>query len=230
LPGSPFEVVEPQLLFQLLMGLLANPTCLDGGSQSAQISWIFYRCRPPTHHLPLGMRSPSSALIACSNRLVMRVLHACPRGVRFISAGIRRPECCGAYPRPGFPPQAIAASARASACALFLPVLRAFSFPGCARLVGLRPWSSLYPEGRRGRHFRYRNRAPRTRSRRGSQITPSARGRISFRRGGQAVGRPRPPTSFFSQERKTADDQTEPFSSTKSGAAPQARVCADHPR
>ena len=29
--------VEPQLLFQLLMGLLANPTCLDGGSQSAQI-------------------------------------------------------------------------------------------------------------------------------------------------------------------------------------------------
>jgi hypothetical protein len=37
LPGSPFEVVEPQLLFQLLMGLLANPTCLDGGSQSAQI-------------------------------------------------------------------------------------------------------------------------------------------------------------------------------------------------
>jgi hypothetical protein len=37
LPGSPFEVVEPKLLFQLLMGLLANPTCLDGGSQSAQI-------------------------------------------------------------------------------------------------------------------------------------------------------------------------------------------------
>ena len=37
LPGSPFEVVEPKLLFQLLMGMLANPTCLDGGSQSAQI-------------------------------------------------------------------------------------------------------------------------------------------------------------------------------------------------
>jgi hypothetical protein len=32
LPGSPFEVVEAKFLFQLLMGLLANPTCLDGGS------------------------------------------------------------------------------------------------------------------------------------------------------------------------------------------------------
>ena len=26
LPGSPFEVVEPKFLFQLLMGLLANPS------------------------------------------------------------------------------------------------------------------------------------------------------------------------------------------------------------
>ena len=31
LPGSPFEVVEPKFLFQLLMGLLADPSCLDGG-------------------------------------------------------------------------------------------------------------------------------------------------------------------------------------------------------
>ena len=37
LPGSPFEVVEPQLLFQLLMGLLANPSSLDRRSQGAQI-------------------------------------------------------------------------------------------------------------------------------------------------------------------------------------------------
>jgi len=37
LPGSPFEVVEPEFLFQLLMGLLANPSCLDSGSQGAQI-------------------------------------------------------------------------------------------------------------------------------------------------------------------------------------------------
>jgi len=37
LPGSPFEVIEAQFLFQLLMGLLANPSCLDGGSQGAQI-------------------------------------------------------------------------------------------------------------------------------------------------------------------------------------------------
>ena len=37
LPGSPFEVVEPKLLFQLLMGLLANPSSLDRRSQGAQI-------------------------------------------------------------------------------------------------------------------------------------------------------------------------------------------------
>ena len=37
LPGSSFEVVEAKFLFQLLMGLLANPSGLDGGSQAAQI-------------------------------------------------------------------------------------------------------------------------------------------------------------------------------------------------
>jgi hypothetical protein len=37
LPGSPFEVVKAKFLLQLLMGLLANPSCLDGGSQGAQI-------------------------------------------------------------------------------------------------------------------------------------------------------------------------------------------------
>jgi hypothetical protein len=37
LPGSPFEVIEAKLLFHLLMCLLANPPCLDGSSQSAQI-------------------------------------------------------------------------------------------------------------------------------------------------------------------------------------------------
>ena len=37
LPGSPFEVIEAEFLFQLLMGLLANPSCLDGGGQGAQI-------------------------------------------------------------------------------------------------------------------------------------------------------------------------------------------------
>ena len=37
LPGPPFEVVEPKFLFQLLMGLLANPSRLDGGSQGTQV-------------------------------------------------------------------------------------------------------------------------------------------------------------------------------------------------
>jgi len=31
LPGSSLEVVEAKFLFQLLMTLLANPSCLDGG-------------------------------------------------------------------------------------------------------------------------------------------------------------------------------------------------------
>ena len=32
LPGSSLEVIEPEFLFQLLMGLLANPSRLDRGS------------------------------------------------------------------------------------------------------------------------------------------------------------------------------------------------------
>jgi hypothetical protein len=32
LPGSSLEVVEAELFFQLLMGLLADPSCFDGGS------------------------------------------------------------------------------------------------------------------------------------------------------------------------------------------------------
>ena len=37
LPRTPFEVIEAELLFQLLMGLLANPSGFDGGGQCAQI-------------------------------------------------------------------------------------------------------------------------------------------------------------------------------------------------
>ena len=32
LPGSSLEVVEPEFLFQLLMGLFANPSRFDRGS------------------------------------------------------------------------------------------------------------------------------------------------------------------------------------------------------
>ena len=37
LPRSPFEVIKSKLLLQLLMRLLTNPPCLDGGGQGAQI-------------------------------------------------------------------------------------------------------------------------------------------------------------------------------------------------
>ena len=37
LPGSSLEVIKPEFLFQLLMGLFANPSRLDGGSQGAQL-------------------------------------------------------------------------------------------------------------------------------------------------------------------------------------------------
>jgi hypothetical protein len=32
LPGSPLEVIEPEFLFQLLVGLFANPSRFDRGS------------------------------------------------------------------------------------------------------------------------------------------------------------------------------------------------------
>ena len=35
LPGSSLEVIETKFFFQLLVSLLANPSRLDGGRQSA---------------------------------------------------------------------------------------------------------------------------------------------------------------------------------------------------
>ena len=37
LPGSSLEVVKTEFFFHLLVGLLANPTRLDGGCQGAQV-------------------------------------------------------------------------------------------------------------------------------------------------------------------------------------------------
>src|SRR6266436_2834139 len=37
LPGSSLEVIETEFFFQLLVSLLANPSCLDGGRQGAQV-------------------------------------------------------------------------------------------------------------------------------------------------------------------------------------------------
>ena len=37
LPGSSLEVIKPEFLFQLLMGLFANPSGFDRGSQRAQL-------------------------------------------------------------------------------------------------------------------------------------------------------------------------------------------------
>ena len=41
LPGSSLEVIETEFFFQLLVCLLANPSCLDGGRQGMQTG----RCR-----------------------------------------------------------------------------------------------------------------------------------------------------------------------------------------
>ena len=38
LPGSTLEVIETEFFFQLLVSLLANPACLDGGGHGAQVS------------------------------------------------------------------------------------------------------------------------------------------------------------------------------------------------
>src|SRR5262249_40709146 len=53
LPGSALEVVEAEFFFHLLVGLFANPSCLDDGSQSAQVRLggggggvgFFFSCR-----------------------------------------------------------------------------------------------------------------------------------------------------------------------------------------
>ena len=38
LPGAALEVIKAEFFFQLLVGLLADPPRLDGGSQGAQVS------------------------------------------------------------------------------------------------------------------------------------------------------------------------------------------------
>ena len=37
LPGSSLEVIEPEFFLHLLMGLLTDPACFDGGGQRAQV-------------------------------------------------------------------------------------------------------------------------------------------------------------------------------------------------
>ncbi len=38
-PGSALEVIETKFFFHLLVSLLANPSCLDGGRQGAQVGF-----------------------------------------------------------------------------------------------------------------------------------------------------------------------------------------------
>lgn len=39
-PGSPFEVIQPQFLRQLLVGVLADPAGLEGGCQGSQVGGL----------------------------------------------------------------------------------------------------------------------------------------------------------------------------------------------
>ena len=57
LPGSSLEVIEAEFLFQLLMGLLADPSRLDGGGQGAQV-----------RRRRAGWRDSISSLLTCGVR------------------------------------------------------------------------------------------------------------------------------------------------------------------
>ena len=43
-PGPSLKVIEAEFFFQLLMGLLADPSRLDGGSQAAQVCFCRQVC------------------------------------------------------------------------------------------------------------------------------------------------------------------------------------------
>src|SRR5215212_96878 len=59
-PGASFEVVEPQLLLELLMRLLANRACLEGGGERLQCALrhqvgeivLVLPCGPALAHQP----------------------------------------------------------------------------------------------------------------------------------------------------------------------------------
>ena len=45
-PRSAFEVIEAEFFLQLLMRLLADPTCFDGSGQAAQVGLVCLRPMP----------------------------------------------------------------------------------------------------------------------------------------------------------------------------------------
>src|SRR6188472_1948947 len=105
LPGSPFEVIEAKLLFQLLMGLLANPSCLDGGRQGTQtgrcgqIGEIVFlspelRCSPISQAQMLLALS----LIRCGGPSAVRTRTAAKRALSLPFVPVRQLTVCHLAP------------------------------------------------------------------------------------------------------------------------------------
>ena len=101
LPGSPFEVIEAKFLFQLLMGLLANPSCLDGGRQGTQtgrcrqIGEIVFlspelRCSPISQASSPGRCCWPLSLIRCGGPSAVRTRTAAKRALSLPFVPVRQ--------------------------------------------------------------------------------------------------------------------------------------------
>src|SRR5258705_14011423 len=105
LPGSALKVIETEFFFQLLMSLLANPSCLDGCRQGAQVGLrrqvgeiIFFLSRRTVFadepsFLPGRCCCPLS-LIRCGGPSATRTRTAAKRALSFPLVPVRQLMVC----------------------------------------------------------------------------------------------------------------------------------------
>jgi hypothetical protein len=81
MPGPSFEVVESEFFLELLMGLLADPTCLDGAGQrlDRRVGW---QVREVVFALSTGATFPDQPSLIAGHVLAGHVVNALSRPTR----------------------------------------------------------------------------------------------------------------------------------------------------
>src|SRR5436853_7887510 len=91
LPGSTLEVIESEFFLQLMVSLLANPSRLDGGGQSALATSQARRRRPRTQAL---------WIVNAAHRVHRKQLRLRRQQAACQPGDSARPRLCGQAPAP----------------------------------------------------------------------------------------------------------------------------------
>ena len=106
LPGPSLEVIETEFFFQLLVSLLANPSCLDGSRQGAQVRLCrqvgkivsFFSpdilCSPMSQASSPGRCCWPLSLIRCGGPSATRTRTAAKRALSFPFVPVRQLMFC----------------------------------------------------------------------------------------------------------------------------------------